>query len=216
MHRRSGARLTQDYFVSHRVRKLHLGAGPTVLPGWLNTDVYAWTTQTAYLDATKRFPFPEESFDYVFSEHMIEHVWWTDALFMLRECWRVLKPGGRIRIATPDLAVLTTTLERSSEPMSQKYIRWITDKWLPDIDLYHPCFVLNNAFKNWGHQLLYDESLLREALERTGFAEIRRCSANFSEDEHLCSVDSHGTSGDEEFTSFETMTFEARRPLSKS
>jgi predicted SAM-dependent methyltransferase len=56
-------------------------------------------------------------FDYVFSEHMIEHVSYAEGLLMLRECLRVLKPGGRIRIATPSLEVLLDLYKPSKTPI---------------------------------------------------------------------------------------------------
>jgi predicted SAM-dependent methyltransferase len=51
-------------------------------------------------------PFASDTFDFIFSEHMIEHVSHDDGAKMLAECHRVLKPGGHIRITTPDLAFL--------------------------------------------------------------------------------------------------------------
>jgi predicted SAM-dependent methyltransferase len=101
----SGSAL-EAYVASHSVRKLHLGSGPIGLPGWFNTDLSPQTDSVVYLDARKPFVIDDETFDYVFSEHMIEHISRSAGLFMLRECWRVLKPGGTIRVATPDLAVV--------------------------------------------------------------------------------------------------------------
>ena len=62
--------------------------------------------QFVYMDATALFPLPDASFDYIFSEHVIEHMSYADGGRMLRECLGVLKPGGRIRIATPNLVRL--------------------------------------------------------------------------------------------------------------
>jgi len=46
------------------------------------------------------FPFDSETFDFVFSKSVIEHLWTPDNF--IRESYRVLKPGGRIIIMTPD------------------------------------------------------------------------------------------------------------------
>ena len=59
---------------------------------------------------TKRFPFPEQSVDYFHTEHMIEHVPLSSAQFVMNECYRTLKPGGKIRIATPDIMKLARLL----------------------------------------------------------------------------------------------------------
>src|SRR5262249_45251050 len=104
--RRSRPRHIQEYLRANTTRKLQLGAGPTSLPGLLSTDVAPYSPTTVQLDATKRFPFENGVFDYIFTEHMIEHISWGEGNRMLQECHRVLRPGGIIRIATPDLAVL--------------------------------------------------------------------------------------------------------------
>ena len=46
------------------------------------------------------FPFSDETFDIVFSKSVIEHFWKPDNF--IKECRRVLKPGGRIIVMTPD------------------------------------------------------------------------------------------------------------------
>ena len=83
---------------------MHLGCGPHVLAGWLNTDLHAIRPDVVCVDVTKRFPFGDSLFDYVFTEHMIEHLCFADARNAITESFRVLKPGGRIRVSTPDLA----------------------------------------------------------------------------------------------------------------
>jgi hypothetical protein len=65
----SDPRVIRDYLESHSVRKLQLGAGGNDPIGWLNTDIVP-TRDEVYLDATQRYPFPDGSFQYVFSEHI--------------------------------------------------------------------------------------------------------------------------------------------------
>lgn len=48
-----------------------------------------------------RYPFPDKSIDYIFSEHMFEHLKLTEAVKMLKECRRVLKKNGVLRITLP-------------------------------------------------------------------------------------------------------------------
>jgi predicted SAM-dependent methyltransferase len=206
-------RLINRYLSSHDVRKLQVGSGTTLLDGWLSTDINPRTDETAYLDATSRFPFEDETFHYVYSEHMIEHIPWKDALFMLRECCRVLKRGGTIRVATPDLKVLLDLYAGADGPLKERYVRWITDNFLEDVDVYKPAFVINNAFHNWGHQFLFDADLLAMALRRAGFEDIRQVRTGDSEDPHLRGIESHGKNIDaDDMAMFETMVFEARRP----
>ena len=55
--------------------------------------------RVVYMDATEPFPLPSQSFDAVHCEHVIEHVAYEAGMTMLRECRRVLRPGGVLRIA---------------------------------------------------------------------------------------------------------------------
>ena len=118
--------------------KLQIGTGPNPLPGWLNTTLYPFTPGTVFLDATKPFPMPDSSQDYIFSEHVIEHLEFDDAAFMLRECQRVLKPKGRIRLATPDLAQILAIYTNPDGAPQQAYIRWIMDNFRPQVGAYDP------------------------------------------------------------------------------
>jgi len=85
----------ERYFRNNPVKKLQLGTSNSSIERWLNTDLLPTSNEVVYLDATRRFPFEDNTFDYVYSEHMIEHIEYDSALFMLRECFRVLKPGGK-------------------------------------------------------------------------------------------------------------------------
>jgi len=200
----------RQYVASHGIRKLHIGAGDGALPGWLNTDIEPGGNGVVFLDATKPFPFEPDSFDYVFSEHMIEHISRREASFMLRECQRVLKPRGTIRIATPDLQVLAGLYARGKDDDKHHYVKWVTNKLTNRADDYQPGFVINHAFYSWGHRFLYDADLLARDLENAGFTNIRHCSMGFSEHKHLRGLESHGKLiEDDRIAAFETMVLEA-------
>jgi predicted SAM-dependent methyltransferase len=202
------------YLKSHTIRKLQLGAGSNALEGWLNTDKYAAHPGVTFLNAEHRFPFADNTFDYVFSEHLIEHLSYEQGLPMLRECFRVLKPAGKIRIATPDLETLAGLYAQQKTYLQQRYIHWIIDTFLPQADAYRESFVINNAFRNWGHRFLYDQATLECALASAGFADIVKQSVGESQDNVFRGIESHGlAAGDEEMNRFETMVLEARRLL---
>jgi len=92
--RRERTAAIRAYLGAHAVRRLHLGAGGNLLPGWLNSDVSPLNSNVSYLDATDPFPFGDCTFDYVFCEHFIEHISYDKGQSALRECYRVLRPEG--------------------------------------------------------------------------------------------------------------------------
>lgn len=196
------------YLQSHPVRKLQIGSGATILEGWLCTDYEPVSARVVYLDATRKFPFHNDTFDYVYSEHMIEHVPYLDGLAMLRECHRVMKDGGVIRVATPDLAVLLGLRTKEPGDLQRRYIDWICERYVPH-GVHGSVHVINNAFRSWGHQFLYDGDVLQVAMEEAGFRKLRRYTHSQSDDPILRGLESHGRSvGNEEMNVFETMVFE--------
>lgn len=203
----------RSYLRDQQTRKLQIGAGPTNNPGWLTTDIQAKLRRTTvYLDATRPFPMPDACLDYIFSEHMIEHIDYPSAQFMLQECFRALKPAGKIRLATPDLDALLRLRESNLTESQQQYVGWTVANFLPDGTPAEPIFVINNQFRNYGHQFLFDEPCLTRLLARAGFRNIRRVPVGVSDDGHLRGVERHGQNiSSEEMNAFETMVLEADR-----
>jgi predicted SAM-dependent methyltransferase len=147
--------------------KIHLGCGDHVLNGWFNTDLAPVVGGVMALDVTKTFPVADNSVEYIFTEHLIEHIGYPEGMFMLRECYRVLVPGGRIRITTPDLNFLFALFDGGE--VAEKYMEWATQQFLPWAPYVSPVMVLNNFVRAWGHQFIYDDHTLRTAMMAAGF-----------------------------------------------
>src|SRR5712692_2960803 len=62
------------------------------------------TNRYVHHDFRYALPFDDESVDYLYSSHLLEHLFREDALRLLKEIQRTLKPGGWVRICVPDLA----------------------------------------------------------------------------------------------------------------
>jgi predicted SAM-dependent methyltransferase len=203
----------QSYLKSHPVRKLQIGAGANILDGWLNTNESKFSRNVIFLDATRPFPFEDHTFDYILSEHQFEHLTYHEGFLMLRECSRILKPGGKIRIATPDLEILTSLSAPKKSELQQRYIRWIMDAYFPEIKMYQASFAINNAFRNWEHRFLYDRATLEHVMEEAGFINIARYISGESDDKVFRGIEYHGRAVEsEEMNRFETMVLEGTRP----
>lgn len=186
-------------------KKLNLGCGANILRGWLNVDFDPVSAEVVYLDATARFPLPDGAFDFVFSEHMIEHVSYAQAEHMLRECFRVMKGGGRIRISTPDLKFLVDLYASDKSPVQEEYVRKTAEEsGVKAVDTH----IINRFVREWGHQFIYDEKALRIALEEAGFKEIERCALNESRLQALRNVENE-IRRPPGFLRLETLTLEA-------
>jgi len=145
---------------------------------------------------------------------MIEHITWFEGLNMLRECHRILKPGGIIRIATPDLRVFVNLYQSTKGSIGEKYMEWHTDQYLQGVPAYKPAFLINAIFIRWGHKFVYDGELLEMSMREAGFVEIKGYSPGESDDTNLRGIEIHGRIGNyrEDMNQFETMVFEGKRP----
>jgi predicted SAM-dependent methyltransferase len=161
----------RDYLESNSVRKIHLGAGGNDPPGWLNTDI-APTSDEIYLDATQRYPFSDGSFQYVLGEHMISAVPWEGGVAMLKECYRILAPGGKLRVVTPNLAKFVQLLTGNPDADAQRFIaaKLRLAGW-PESPVTG-AYIFNRQVRDWGTQFLYDPATLRKSLELAGFKQI--------------------------------------------
>lgn len=161
----------RNYLESHPVRKLQLGAGGNDPTGWLNSDIEP-IGKEIYLDATDRYPFPDGSFQYILSEHVIEHVPWEAGVAMLKECYRVLAKGGKVRIVTPDLTKFVKLLADSADPEAQQFInaKLRFHDW--PMTPVPAAYIFNHQVRDWGHQFLYDSATLRKSFELAGFKQI--------------------------------------------
>lgn len=148
--------------------RLHLGCGRVSLPGWVNVDADPFESAADCLwNLAARFPVPDGSVEYVYSEHVLEHLAVEDGLKMLRECHRVLQPGSVLRVAMPSLDFL---LEQSVGG------DWRDQPWLGQPEyafIQTRAEMLNVSFRWWGHRWLYDREELHRRLGEAGFETIR-------------------------------------------
>jgi len=166
-------------------------------PGWLNLDGnfdrgdglpggYVWPN-TIFVDDTDRYnmkhvvsassrlPFADASVQFVYTEHMMEHMLplTGGGVNFLREAWRVLAPGGLLRIVTPDLAKYVCALAGRGPPGSVEngFLEKHAARFGPMEMMSNPptrATITNNIFRNYGHEWIYDYEELRHALRYAG------------------------------------------------
>jgi predicted SAM-dependent methyltransferase len=84
-------------------RMINLGCGSRFHPDWVNADIAPQDPSVMQCDLSRRLPFPNDDFDVVYHSNVLEHIRRAAAPTFMRECFRVLKPGGILRVAVPDL-----------------------------------------------------------------------------------------------------------------
>lgn len=94
---------------------LNLGCGRRFHPAWINVDFAGNAPHVLGHDLKKGIPFADKSFQVVYHSHLLEHFPRELAPGFLRECYRVLGPGGLLRVVVPDLeGIAKLFLERLS------------------------------------------------------------------------------------------------------
>lgn len=84
-------------------RYVNLGCGARYHPDWVNIDIAPLGPGVIAHDLSRGVPLADACADVVYHSHVLEHLRRDDAAAFMRECARVLRPGGIIRIVVPDL-----------------------------------------------------------------------------------------------------------------
>jgi predicted SAM-dependent methyltransferase len=166
-------------------RLLNLGCGGRFHPDWENLDFSPIAPSVRAHDLRKGIPFPDESFDVVYHSHVLEHFPKGDAPVFLRECHRVLKQGGVIRVAVPDLERIARMYLRALEKASQGAIGWNENYDWMLLELYDQAvretsggscyeYLRQDPIRNWEfiHERFGAEAVAaREAARKKGVAQ---------------------------------------------
>ncbi len=201
----------RDYLATAPDPRLQLGCELHLLDGWLNTDLIPPPGRAARLDASLPFPLPDNCFRLVYSEHMIEHIPLEAGRGMLRECHRVLRPGGRLRIITPNLESILGLYGPDPGDLQRRYLEWSAGILKGGAWPAEAAYVVNNFMRDWGHQFVYDAAALRRGLEEAGFTDITRPALMESPEPALRGLE-HAGRMPEGFLAFESLVFEAVKP----
>lgn len=156
--------------------QLHLGCGPLALDGWINIDNQPYAGIDFRWDLARGIPFRDAR--YVFAEHFIEHLSYQQAVEFTRGCRLALRDDGVLRLSTPNLDWVWK-------------IAYQPAAWAGEDDALRDCFVLNRAFRGWGHQFLYNFTTLTALLQNAGFENVRALRYGESEIAALRGLERH-------------------------
>ena len=202
LRRRGEARLRAAIARETGPVKVSFGAGTVDLSGWIDTD-YTWRAPFC-LDVTRPWPVPVGSIDFIYADQVIEHFALEVGRAVLDHAFDALAPGGRIRLATPDVE---RTAQMYLEHGSSCDAHLARDR-SRGYSAEHPVDVLRVTFSENGHQFCYDFDALAAELRRAGFVDVERHEAGESEEPVFRDLESR-VDATEVLT---TLVVEARKP----
>ena len=120
------------------MNKLNFGCGDKIADGWVNIDFESSDPSVKQVNLLSGFPFPDNHFDAVYSSHVLEHFTPEQALFLLKEAYRVLKPKGIVRIVVPNLEAMCKEYLRilalpDDEKLKNERYQWVTIELLDQL-----------------------------------------------------------------------------------
>lgn len=128
--------------------KLNIGAGDTHIDGYTPIDIKSG------IDAAQ-LPYEDGTVDEIYACHVLEHFPQNEVVSVLKEWCRVLKPGGRVKVAVPDLDKL---IAKRNDPYQKRMAgRQIVGGWTDAEDK---------------HGAVFDGDDLRDCLYEAGFGSI--------------------------------------------
>jgi len=198
--------------------KLNLGCGPVQPEGWVNVDGsnrawlagrFGWLDrllvrlsllaptefgpQVRYADLFKPLPFADGAVSCIYAGELWEHFEYDDAARLTRECYRVLAPGGVLRVRVPDgrtfaarlLGLIDEQLAAPRDRRSAAAIRAFVAEFFQDVCTRRVRFGFMGHFHKW----LFDEVQLAELLETAGFTQVQRRAYHDSRIPHVEAVE---------------------------
>jgi len=136
---------------------LHIGCGERYIPGFIHIDVRKFPHVDICTPGDNLSMFQDNSVDLIYNCHVLEHFRRNDMEKVLKEWYRILKPGGILRIAVPDF-----------EKLVEVYLKY------KDLDLIiGPLYGRQDYSENF-HHTVFDFNTLKALLLRVGFSKVYR------------------------------------------
>jgi predicted SAM-dependent methyltransferase len=142
------------------LRNVQLGCGSKYLDGFINIDGNFQRRVDYLMDIRAGLPFPDDSIEFIYSCHALEHLFVTDAMDVLRECRRVLTADGFLRLTLPDFL------------HAQRILRGEQTSSFPRSFVSREGQAINFLFCDGQHKFAYSPEVIREIAESIGFRRV--------------------------------------------
>lgn len=201
-----------------KIVKVNIGSGPHGKEDWINLDwgilpflskcswllflltrvnllpksyYRPWPSNPRLWDCRKKLPFKDKTVDFIYTSHFLEHLPRYQAIKLLKECRRVLREDGILRVSVPDVKILTEKYLRNDivffrnmtvADLPESRLNTIGDLFVHHFygyDIWNEPGFLQKIQRKFirSHLWMYDFASLAEIMKVAGFNNIRQCVA---------------------------------------
>lgn len=205
----------KSVLLDYKIDKLHVGCGWDNFPkDWLNIGRFndknfklgtIKLISRAFVlnfDLNHNIPIKKGTIQYIYGSHFIEHFTLPEALSILKRFHDLMKPGGIIRLTTPDLGLWIENYYENRERFFKRFYELSPSKQ----NLKTKGQILIGQAYGWGHKWLYDFESLKSLFKEAGFRKIMRKKHHESFIEQIELIEP-----DSELRRMETLYVEAMR-----
>ena len=159
------------------MRKLEIGSGPAPVAGYEHLDIDPAFPHLEYVCdiSNQKLPLADETFHEILMSHVIEHIPWRKLPHVVKELYRVLKPGGQILLRTPDLQFIVERYIRGKttpeHPGDEAAMREVFGTLGPSQWAIIKLFSGQDYLSNF-HYVCFDRQSLEQLFLHHGFASV--------------------------------------------
>lgn len=156
------------------------------IDGFESLSIFQTPNADYVIDASKKMPFKDDSFNIIYASHVLEHIPWYQVKTVLKEWVRILKPGGKLEVWVPDgYKICSSLIDYEDNKIDHSY----KDGYYECVENKDPRLWANLRIyahgdgkgdlqnDNW-HRTLFTESLLKDMLRNSGLSNVELLSNN--------------------------------------
>jgi SAM-dependent methyltransferase len=161
-------------------RQLEIGPGAQTIDGFETVNIVSGRNVDYVANAASRLPFDDCTFDIVYASHVIEHIAWYQVEDVVREWARIIKPGGKLEVWTPDGLKISKAFVEAEEEGSAAFHQ---DGWWAYNEAHDPCKWAAGRYFSYGdgtgynhpnwHKAVFSPRYLKALFASVGLIEIR-------------------------------------------
>ena len=158
--------------------KLHFGSGTDIKPNFINIDFNS--RADILLDARTRLNIPNNSIEYIYSSHFVEHLRHDELVTHFKECYRILEPGGVLRLGVPDFPKVFKSYCTNNKDWLEDRRKELSEGLHLPPEMICAMDFINKAVYEYGeHKICLDMEKIRNLLIFSGFAPLAIKASEF-------------------------------------